>query len=164
MPPSGPMAGHGRRRIFEGGELRLVLLKLIEDQPRHGYDLIREIEARSGGAYAPSPGIVYPTITLLQDMELARELEVTGARKLCAITEAGRAHLAERAAEVATAMARLEALAQISERTDAAPVQRAMQNLKAALHGRLSQDGVDRKTLLDVAALIDEAAGKIERL
>ncbi len=91
-------------------------------------------------------------------------MEATGARKLCAITEAGRVHLAERAAEVATAMARLQALADISERTDAAPVQRAMHNLKAALHERLSQDGVDRTTLLDVAALIDEAASKIERL
>ncbi|NWM55099.1 PadR family transcriptional regulator, partial [Escherichia coli] len=51
----------GRRRMFDGTELRLILLKLIEEQPRHGYDLIREIEERSGGAYAPSPGVVYPT-------------------------------------------------------------------------------------------------------
>ena len=63
--------GEGRsRRMFDGGELRLVLLKLIADEPRHGYDLIREIESLTGGAYAPSPGVVYPTLTLLDDMGL----------------------------------------------------------------------------------------------
>ena len=58
----------GRRRVFELGESQLVLLKLIADQPRHGYDLIRAIEEMTDGAYAPSPGVVYPTLTMLQDM------------------------------------------------------------------------------------------------
>ena len=60
--------GRGRRRMFEGGQLRLVMLLLMEAEPRHGYDIIREIETRTGGAYAPSPGIVYPTLTLLEDL------------------------------------------------------------------------------------------------
>lgn len=162
--PRGRGRGSERRRMFEGGELRLVLLKLIEEQPRHGYDLIREIENRSGGAYAPSPGVVYPTMTLLLDMGLAEEEASEGPRKLLAITEAGRQHLAERAEEVKVAMARLEALAKVSERTDAAPVRRAMQNLKAALQDRLSQDGVSRETQLEVARILDEAASKIERI
>lgn len=158
--------GHGgeRRRMFETGELRLVLLKLIEEQPRHGYDLIREIESRSGGAYAPSPGVVYPTMTLLIDMGLAEEQISEGPRKLLAISEAGRQHLLERADEVAIAMARLTALAKVSEQTDAAPVRRAMHNLKSALQERLSQDNVTREIQLDVARILDEAASKIERL
>ena len=151
--------------MFDSGELRLVLLKLVEEQPRHGYDLIRELEDRSGGAYSPSPGVVYPTLTLLADMGLAEEAPAAdgGARKLFAITEAGRAHLAERAEEVAAAFARLKSLAELRERTDAAPIARAMQNLRLALHNRLSQPGVDNAAVLEVAALIDEAAGKIER-
>src|SRR4028119_2339675 len=72
----------GRRRMFEPGELRLVLLKLIADQPRHGYDLIRAIEEMTHGSYAPSPGVVYPTLTMLQDMGLIREVEAEGARKI----------------------------------------------------------------------------------
>lgn len=157
--------GRGRRhRVFDGGELRLVLLKLIEESPRHGYDLIREIEARSGGAYAPSPGVVYPTLTLLLDMGLIEEASGDSARKLFAITEAGRTHLAEHAAEVEAALARLVALAEVRERTDAAPIRRAMHNLKAVLHDRLSQEGVDKAVILEVAGLIDEAASKIERL
>jgi len=153
-----------RRRIFDGGELRLVLLKLVEDQPRHGYDLIREIETLSGGAYAPSPGVVYPTMTLLLDMGLAEEHESEGPRKVMTITEAGRNHLADRADEVATAIGRLTALAKVSERTDAAPVRRAMHNLKQALHDCLSREATTRETQLEVARILDEAVGKIERL
>ncbi|WP_159952924.1 PadR family transcriptional regulator [Rhizobium sp. 18065] len=164
-PEGGPRGRGGeRRRMFESGELRLVLLKLIEEQPRHGYDLIREIETLSGGAYAPSPGVVYPTMTLLLDMGLADEQASEGPRKLLGITEAGRQHLAERADEVATAMARLTALAKVTERTDAAPVRRAMHNLRAALQDRLALDGVTRETQLEVARILDEAASKIERL
>ena len=66
-------AGRGRRRMFGSGELRLVLLKLIADEPRHGYDLIRAIEELTGGDYAPSPGVVYPTLTMLADMGLIEE-------------------------------------------------------------------------------------------
>ena len=153
-----------RRRLFDGGELRLVLLKLLEEQPRHGYDLIREIEARSGNAYAPSPGVVYPTLTLLGDMGLVEDVASEGARKQLTITAEGRQHLAERQDEVAAAMARLAALAAFTEKTDAAPVRRAMQNLKMALQQRLGDASADKDTAFDIAELIDEVARKIERL
>src|SRR5436309_2380238 len=88
----GGRSRHGRRgrRMFDSGELRLVLLKLITDQPRHGYDLIRAIEELTGGEYAPSPGVVYPTLTLLQDMELIEEAAGEGPRKPFQATDAGR--------------------------------------------------------------------------
>jgi DNA-binding PadR family transcriptional regulator len=156
--------GGGRRRRFDGGELRLILLKLIADQPRHGYDLIRAIEELSGGAYAPSPGVIYPTLTLLADMGLIEERPDGGARKLLAITDAGAAHLAEQREAVDAALARLAALAAQQEKIDAAPIRRAMHNLKAVLEHRLIQHGVDKNTLLAAAALIDEAAARIERL
>jgi DNA-binding PadR family transcriptional regulator len=157
-------SGRGtRRRLFHTGELRLVLLKLIEEQPRHGYDLMREAEARSGGAYVPSPGVVYPTITLLIDMGLIDEVGQEPGRKLFAISETGRAHLAEHAAEVKDALARLQALADIRERTDAAPIARAMENLKNALHNRISGRAA-KAIMFEVASVIDEAASKIERL
>ncbi len=96
--------------MFESGELRLVLLKLIADEPRHGYDLIRAIEELTGGEYAPSPGVVYPTLTLLQDMGLIEEAAGEGARKPFQITDEGRAHLAERSDEVDGLIARLSDL------------------------------------------------------
>ena len=155
--------GGGRRRMFDGGELRLVLLKLIADKPRHGYDLIRAIEERTGGAYPPSPGIVYPTLTMLSEMGLIDEQLAEGARKLFAVTPEGTAHLAEHAAEVAAMLARLDALAAMRQRTDAVPIRRAMHNLRSVLLSRLGE-GLDKERMHEAVELIDEAARKIERL
>jgi DNA-binding PadR family transcriptional regulator len=154
----------GRRRMFDKDELRLVLLKLIEEQPRHGYDLIREIEALSGGAYTPSPGVIYPTLTLLADMGLIEEAKSEGARKQFEVMHAGIVHLTERTVEVEAAMAKLAEMSARRERTDGAPVRRAMGNLREVLQTRLSRDDVTIETLHDVAALLDEAAQKVERL
>ena len=82
-----------RRRMFEGGELRLVLLKLIADEPRHGYELIKAIEDLTEGEYAPSPGVVYPTLTMLDDMGFIAQQQSEGAKKAFAITDAGTAEL-----------------------------------------------------------------------
>src|SRR6201991_4656934 len=92
--------GFGRRRgLYDSEELRLGLLSLIAEQPRHGYDLIREIEEGTGGAYAPSPGIVYPTLTMLQDMGLIAESDAPGTRKVYAATPEGTTHLDQHKAE-----------------------------------------------------------------
>jgi DNA-binding PadR family transcriptional regulator len=154
----------GRRgRRVDGGELRLVLLKLIGDQPRHGYDLIRAIEELTGGAYAPSPGVIYPTLTLLADMDFVHEQDTDGARKQFAITPAGEAHLAEHADDVAAILARLGALADAGGRQGAAPLRRAIHNLRNVLEHKLAA-GADKATIEAAVELIDEAARKIERL
>ncbi|WP_238564900.1 PadR family transcriptional regulator [Sphingobium bisphenolivorans] len=164
--PSGGRGGRGggRRRLFTNDALKLILLKLIADSPRHGYDLIREIEGLSAEAYAPSPGVVYPTLTLLADMGLIAEQPGKGSRKLFAITEAGSAHLSTNTAAAAEALERLASLAKRAERTDGAPIRRAMHNLSMAVRARLEKEGADAQTMFDVASLIDEAATKIERL
>jgi len=159
----GREGGRGRR-MFDGGELRLILLKLIEEQPRHGYDLIREIEERSGGAYAPSPGVIYPTLTMLGDMELIEEQKTDGAKKQFGITTAGQAHLTEREAEVEALFARLAEMGDRQARTSGGPIRRAMHNLRSVLQERLSSSEVNSDTLHEVAAILDEAARKIERL
>ena len=157
--------GGGRgRRMFDGGELRLVLLKLIGDEPRHGYELIRAIEEMTSGAYAPSAGVVYPTLTLLDEMGLTQEQLSDGAKKRFAITDAGRAHLDENRIAVDALLARLAEVGARRERTDAAPVRRAMGNLRQALQDRLGRGDLSEETLHDVVALIDEVAQKIERL
>jgi DNA-binding PadR family transcriptional regulator len=155
--------GRGRRRMFESGELRLVLLLLTETEPRHGYDLIRELETRTGGAYSPSPGIIYPTLTLLEDLGLIEARTPESPKKLYAITDAGRAHLADHRGDAETALARLDHLRRSSEALDAGPVFRAMNNLKAALRQRIN-DQADKQLLFSVADAIDDAARKIERL
>jgi DNA-binding PadR family transcriptional regulator len=160
--------GGGRRgrrgRMFDSGELRLVLLKLIADEPRHGYDLIRAIEDLTGGEYAPSPGVVYPTLTLLQDMGLIEEAASEGARKPFQVTDEGRAHLEEKADEVDSLVERLEELAP-DERHNAGPaIGRAVKNLMTALSHRVGRDGLDEELLHEIAAILDEAAQRIERV
>ena len=146
--------GRGRRarRMFEGGELRLVLLKLIADEPRHGYDLIRAIEEMTGGEYAPSPGVVYPTLTLLQDMGFIDEAAGEGPRKPFKATDEGRAHLEERAEEVEGLIERLSDLKPRSDHSAGPAIGRAVKNLMTALSHRVSRDG------------LDEAAQRIERV
>lgn len=156
--------GGRARRMFDGGELRLVLLKLIADAPRHGYDLIREIEALTGGAYAPSPGVVYPTLTLLDEMSLIEEQRSEGAKKRFAATDEGRKHLDDKRAEVDALIARLTELGAHRERSDRGPVRRAMGNLGQAVGNRAARGDFTDDTLHDIAALIDEVAQKIERL
>ncbi|WP_199554781.1 PadR family transcriptional regulator [Sandaracinobacteroides hominis] len=156
--------GRRRRRQFDGEALRLILLKLIAEEPRHGYELIRAIEELSGGAYAPSPGVVYPTLSLLAELGLIAETEAEGARKRFAATAEGTAQLEEHAEIVAALMERLSAMAGPSGRVDPAPLKRAMANLGNVLRTRMHEDGLDKAKLLDIAALIDEAASKIERL
>jgi len=160
--------GGGRRgrrgRMFESGELRLVLLKLIADQPRHGYDLIRAIEELTHGSYAPSPGVVYPTLTMLQDMGLIEEAAVEGARKPFAITAEGQAHLAERAEEVEALIERLTGAGEGKRRAGGRPIQRAVGNLLSALWHRVTAEDMGEERLHEIAAILDEAAQKIERL
>jgi DNA-binding PadR family transcriptional regulator len=156
--------GRGRRRMFEGGELRLVLLKLIADEPRHGYDLIRAIEELTGGDYAPSPGVVYPTLTLLQDMGLIEEGKSEAGRKSFQATAEGRAHLEEKADEVEALFERLAEHGEHRSRADRAPIKRAVANLMSALWHKVAQEGADDERLHQVAEILDEAARKIERL
>lgn len=153
----------GRRRVFESGELRLVMLLLIEQEPRHGYDIIREVETRTGGAYAPSPGVIYPTLTLLEETGLIEARASKGAKRLFEITEAGGADLEKSRVEAGAALARLEALRKRGEAIDIGPVFRAMNNLKAVLQQK-ALDSANKEQLFAVAEIIDEAARKIERL
>ncbi|QJU57899.1 helix-turn-helix transcriptional regulator [Sphingomonas sp. AP4-R1] len=158
--------GGGRRRVFDGEELKLVLLALLAEEPRHGYDLIRQIEERTGGAYAPSPGVVYPTLTLLDEMDLIEEVKEEGARRRFRITATGTAWLEERREQADALLARLSAMGEERNRTDHAPIRRAMTNLKLALREAAMEaegdEGSERGHA--IAEILDEAARKIERL
>ncbi|MDP2732720.1 MAG: PadR family transcriptional regulator [Hoeflea sp.] len=89
----GPFGGGGKR-MFDAGALRLVVLGLIAEQPRHGYDIIKALEARFQGAYSPSPGAIYPMLQMLEEADLVSS-QMQGAKKLFSITEEGLAYLEE---------------------------------------------------------------------
>lgn len=157
--------GGGRgRRMFGQGELRLLLLSLLTRESRHGYDLIKAVEELTGGAYAPSPGVVYPTLSLLVDEALIAEAPGEGARKAFVATDTGRAEAEARAGDIAAIIARLQALADATSREASPPVMRAMANLKLALKGRVFAAGFDDSVAHKIADILDEAARNIERL
>jgi DNA-binding PadR family transcriptional regulator len=153
----------GRRRMFEGGELRLVLLKLIADEPRHGYELIKAVEDMTGGDYAPSPGIVYPTLTMLEDMGLIAEKKSKDSKKIFVATSEGHTHLEENAEEVDELIERLEETGSHRRKSHRPEMGRAVGNLMAALKNRVAHEGWNEALLHEVIDILDDAAQRIER-
>src|SRR5690606_11389651 len=92
--PRGQGRGRGRRQMFESGEIKFVILRLLKEKPRHGYEVIKALEERMAGCYSPSPGTVYPTLQLLEDQGYIRAVETDG-RKVYEVTPEGVAYLEE---------------------------------------------------------------------
>lgn len=162
-PFRGREGGSFSGRGFGHGGLRLVLLKMISEKPSHGYELIKAIEERAQGAYSPSPGVIYPTLSWLEDEDYITIVAGDDGRKLATITEAGRAYLAEKAETVDELFSAMDGDgAETGRHGNYATVFRAMHNLKAAMKMRglrpMSQADIDQ-----VVDMIDELARKIER-
>jgi DNA-binding PadR family transcriptional regulator len=149
-------------RFFDHGDLRYLLLKLIADKPRHGYELIKAIEEALGGAYSPSPGVIYPTLTMLEDLGYVAAA-AEGNKRLYTITEEGRAFLAANAAQVEAVFRRLEEAGRVYGGGRAPEIRRAVHNLRLALATRLDKGGLSDAQIHAVAAALDRAAGEIER-
>jgi DNA-binding PadR family transcriptional regulator len=149
-------------RFLEHGDLRFVLLALIEVQPRHGYDLIKALEEKTSGAYRPSPGVVYPTLSLLEDEGFVSPSGADATRKLYEITEAGRAALTENRANVEAVFARMsEAAARAN--AGGPRIGRAMTNLGMAVEQRLAEPSLNAEAIDRIVALIDETAQAVEK-
>jgi len=162
--PHGPHRGFRRGgrhgRLFDYGELRTLVLAMIAEQPRHGYELIKAIEERFGGSYAPSPGVIYPTLSWLDDMGYAAVEPVEGGRKRYRITPEGEAFLAQNREAADELLARA---AGAEGEAVPASVIRGMENLKMALRLRLRRGGLDAEAAAKVAAALDAAAQEVER-
>lgn len=163
-PQERPMERRGGRlgRLFAHGDLHLLVLFMIAEKPRHGYELIKSIEARMGGAYSPSPGTIYPALTLLEEQGYIHAEASEGNRRLFAITAPGTAYLAANQAQVDQMLARMSEVRE--RRGDApAPVVRAMENLKFALRLRMERGPLSDAEAQAVAVALDTAAVTIER-
>jgi DNA-binding PadR family transcriptional regulator len=159
----GPGGGGRRGRMFEQGALRLVTLRLLEEKPRHGYEIIKAVES-FGGAYAPSPGIVYPTLTLLEELGYARVASEAGGKKLYEITDEGRAHLTENQALADGIFARMDAAKRAFGGGPPPQIIRAMENLRLAGRLKLQKGDLSEAQITAIADVLDDAAKKIESL
>lgn len=165
MGRGGPEGHRGHRRgggrFFEQGDLRLVILSLLAEAPGHGYQVIRTVEERTGGAYTPSPGVVYPTLTLLEEEGLIEQSGADGARKLYSVTEAGTKLLEAEAQAIKAFEARFQDAgargAAFSPR-----ILRARENVRTALKLKLSQGALTESQVDAVVAALDQAARAVE--
>jgi DNA-binding PadR family transcriptional regulator len=153
----------GLGRFFAHGDLRLVILHLIEQKPRHGYEIIKAIEEQVAGAYSPSPGVIYPTLTLLEELGYVTVSLGEGAKKLHEITPEGRAFLAANRAAVEALLARMSEASRVRGGGPAPQIVRAMENLRLALRLRLSRGPLSQEQITAVAAALDTAAVSVER-
>jgi len=166
----GPESFRGRK--MGSVDLRLVLLTLLAERPSHGYELIKALEDRSGGFYSPSPGMVYPALTWLEEVGYT-SVTAEGAKKLYQLTAEGRAYLAQhqQAADailsqldqIASKLGRIrEAFSGFEEDADtggSSEMWLARRELKEALHGARGASAADKAR---IAAILKEAAAKIK--
>ncbi len=137
-------------------------MRLIAEQPCHGYELIKDIEARVGGAYSPSPGIVYPNLTLLEELGFVSVEAAAGGKKLYRITAEGEAALAERQPAIDDIFARMDEVRVRFERPSP-HIGRAMGNLAAAIGVRMRSGPVSAEQLDTIVTAIDLAARAVEK-
>ena len=156
--------GGGLGRFFAHGDLRLVILHLIAEKPRHGYEIIKAIEEQVAGAYSPSPGVIYPTLTLLEELGYVTVSSGDGAKKLHEITAEGRAFLDANRRAVDALLVHMAETSRAHGGGTAPQILRAMENLKLALRFRLSRGPLSEEQINAVAAAIDTAATGVERI
>lgn len=168
-------------RMIGDGDLRLIVLALLAGQPRHGYDIIKALEEHSSGVYSPSPGIVYPTLTFLEEAGYA-EAASEGSKRVYTITEAGRAHLDANREQADAVLAGIERMGRRMARARAwleeeerqgggrrgdrdipgvvPEVNQARRALKAAIAEKLDAPADEQRR---VAAILSEAAEAIRK-
>lgn len=162
--------GRGPRRpgrgakMFEQGDLKLVILRLLEEKPRHGYEIIKELETRSGGAYSPSPGTVYPTLTLLEDMGFARSVPEPSGKKIFEITDEGRKHLAENSSTVNDIFERISKFVEGFVDAPMMDVNQAFKGVARATYTTATSHLGDKELLARIKVVLSKAAAEIEGL
>ncbi|WP_417644015.1 PadR family transcriptional regulator [Acinetobacter baumannii] len=151
-----------RGRLFEAGRMKLLVLHLIQQNPKHGYEIIKEISDLVGDGYTPSAGTIYPTLTSLEEMNLINLLDIE--RKQYQITEFGKAYLAEQQDKLKELLEKLRLRREIHSNDELIEIHRAMENLKTALRLKLNSAGLQQEQIYQIAEKIDQAAVAIGRL
>ena len=152
-----------RERLFDSGELRLVILQLLAEKPSYGYEIIKAIEERLSGGYAPSPGVVYPTLTLLEEEGYAVS-STEGSKKLYTVTEPGAEYLKTNQATVKAIFGRMEQAGKVFGRGRSPQIMRALMNLKFALKLRAGQGNLSPEQTRKITEAIDAAAKVISEV
>jgi DNA-binding PadR family transcriptional regulator len=160
----GQGGGRRRGRVFEQGDLKLVILQLLTEKPRHGYEIIKALEERTGGAYSPSPGVIYPTLTLLEDLGYARAAASEGGRRVYEITQAGREHLDENRATVDEIFQRMSDQWTPGPDNPMMALGSAFGGLTRAAFAAVTRTGTNEARIRKIRDIIEEATRSIDNL
>jgi DNA-binding PadR family transcriptional regulator len=162
----GPGFGHGRgrERLFDSGDVRLVVLKLLAEQPSYGYQLIKTMEERLAGGYTPSAGVIYPTLTLLEEEGLASVAVSDNNKKVYSVTEEGLKYLEANKERIGELFERLEQAEMGVRRGRSPEIMKAFMSLRGAIAARLSRENVSAEHIGKIAEAIRAAAKAIDEL
>jgi DNA-binding PadR family transcriptional regulator len=155
--------GGGRERLFDAGDVRLVVLKLLSEQPSYGYQLIKTMEERLSGGYTPSAGVIYPTLTMLEEEGLATASSENG-KKVYSLTPEGREYLQTNRRRVEQLFERLEEAGRGFQRGRSPELMKAFLELRNAVVARVSRESVTREQIRKITAAIDAATKAIDEL
>ncbi|MEG0486962.1 MAG: PadR family transcriptional regulator [Acinetobacter sp.] len=156
---------HGRRgRLFEAGRMKLLVLYLIQQSPKHGYEIIKEISDLVGGGYSPSAGTIYPTLNWLEDMSFVAVENTESDRKQYHITQTGIKHLQQQQAVTQELLEKLQTRREIHNNDQLLDIHRAMENLKTSLRLKLKAQDFNPEQVRQIAEKIDQAAVEITHL
>ncbi|MGP6466722.1 PadR family transcriptional regulator [Pantoea agglomerans] len=160
---AGSCSGRRKRRekMLEASEIRLLMLHFLAQNAAHGYELIKSVEELSKGEYSPSPGIIYPNLTLLEEMEAIQVVDAQATRKAYRLTASGEAQLAENRETVTSLITRLSTLAILVNNRSIPAVEQAIHGLKVALNRRLAQEDISEAALQTLIKALHDAAEKI---
>jgi DNA-binding PadR family transcriptional regulator len=162
----GPWSGFGggRERLFDAGDIRLVILKLLSEQPSYGYQLIKTMEERLAGGYTPSAGVIYPTLTLLEEEGLAASSTSEGNKKIYSVTPEGLAFLEQNKERVAALFERLEEAGEEFRRGRSPEIMKAFMNLRGAVMARVARGNATPEQMRSIVEAINTAAKTIDQL
>ena len=157
------MPGGGFERLFDAGEIRLVILRLLSGQPSYGYQLIKTMEERLGGGYTPSAGVVYPTLTMLEEEGLIAAT-LTEGKKVYSVTEEGLKYLEANKERVGQLFERLEETGRGFKRGRAPELMKAFMDLRGAVMSKMWRRNATPEQIKKIAEAIHKAAEEIDKL
>jgi len=163
----GPRGRHRRGRmgrVFEQGDLKYVILRLLEEKPRHGYEIIKELEDKFGGAYSPSPGTVYPTLSMLEDLGYAKATQDEGGRKVYAITPEGSAYLKENSTTVDSIFDKIAGFMEGFLDAPMMEVNNQFRRVARSTYSQASRNVNDKARLEKIREVLARAAAELEAL
>ena len=155
--------GRGGERLFDAGDVRLVVLKLLAEQPSYGYQLIKTMEQRLGGGYTPSAGVIYPTLTMLEEEGLA-SASTSENKKIYSVTPEGNEYLKANKERIDELFQRLDTAGRGFRRGRSPEIMRAFMNLRGAVAVRLHRESVTPEQIAKITEAINAAAKAIDEL